>query len=53
MRCQVDTARLDEVLKHLTTSGVRSLISQPSTLEELFLWHYGEQMPGPVEVVAR
>jgi len=47
VRCQVDTARLDDVLKHLTTSGVRSLISQPPTLEELFLRHYGEQAPAP------
>jgi polyether ionophore transport system ATP-binding protein len=43
VRCQVDTAHLDEVLKHLTTSGVRGLISQPPTIEELFLRHYGEQ----------
>jgi ABC-2 type transport system ATP-binding protein len=37
---EVDTARLDEVLGHLTTAGVRSLISRPPTLEELFLRHY-------------
>jgi ABC-2 type transport system ATP-binding protein len=36
----VDTARLDEVLRHLTAAGVRSLTSQPPTLEELFLRHY-------------
>ena len=28
------------VLRHLTNAGVRSLISQPPTLEELFLRHY-------------
>ena len=38
--CQVDTVRLDDVLQHLTSSGVRSLISQPPTLEELFMRHY-------------
>jgi ABC-2 type transport system ATP-binding protein len=40
VRCQVDNARLDEVLRHLTAAGVRSLTSQPPTLEELFLRHY-------------
>jgi ABC-2 type transport system ATP-binding protein len=40
VRCEVDTARLDEVLRHLTAAGVRSLTSQPPTLEELFLRHY-------------
>jgi ABC-2 type transport system ATP-binding protein len=40
VRCQVDTANLDEVLRHLSAAGVRSLISQPPTLEELFLRHY-------------
>jgi ABC-2 type transport system ATP-binding protein len=37
---QVDTANLDEVLRHLSAAGVRSLTSQPPTLEELFLRHY-------------
>src|SRR3954471_502766 len=37
---EVDTARLDSVLAHLTAAGVRSLISRPPTLEELFLRHY-------------
>src|SRR5918995_3927682 len=32
----VDTARLDDVVRHLATRGVRSLTSQPPTLEELF-----------------
>jgi ABC-2 type transport system ATP-binding protein len=36
----VDTAALDTVLRHLTDAGVRSLVSQPPTLEELFLRHY-------------
>jgi ABC-2 type transport system ATP-binding protein len=40
VRLQVDTAHLDEVLKHLSAAGVRSLTSQPPTLEELFLRHY-------------
>jgi ABC-2 type transport system ATP-binding protein len=37
---EVDTAKLDGVLAHLTAAGVRSLISRPPTLEELFLRHY-------------
>ncbi|HZA83744.1 MAG TPA: ABC transporter ATP-binding protein [Actinomycetes bacterium] len=42
---QVDNAQLDEVLRHLSAAGVRSLTSQPPTLEELFLRHY--QADGP------
>ncbi|MCX4639193.1 ABC transporter ATP-binding protein [Streptomyces sp. RPA4-5] len=40
VRLQVDTDKLDAVLRSLGTSGVRSLISTPPTLEELFLRHY-------------
>jgi ABC-2 type transport system ATP-binding protein len=48
VRCQVDTPRLDEVLRHLSAAGVRSLTSQPPTLEELFLRHYqAEQAASP------
>ncbi|MGW5157960.1 ATP-binding cassette domain-containing protein [Nonomuraea wenchangensis] len=38
---EVDTADLDVVLRHLTDTGVRALVSRPPTLEELFLRHYG------------
>ena len=44
VRCEVDTARLDEVLRHLTAAGVRALTSQPPTLEELFLRHYSRRL---------
>lgn len=44
VRFQVDTARLDAALTHLTGFGVRTLISQPPTLEELFLRHYGDEL---------
>jgi ABC-2 type transport system ATP-binding protein len=37
----VDTPSLPDVLRELTAAGVRSLVSQPPTLEELFLRHYG------------
>ena len=40
VRLQVDTQHLDPVLRQLTTFGVRTLVSQPPTLEELFLRHY-------------
>ncbi|GID91574.1 ATP-binding cassette domain-containing protein [Amorphoplanes digitatis] len=40
VRFDVDTTALDAVLRQLTTVGIRSLTSQPPTLEELFLRHY-------------
>ena len=40
VRCQVDNSALDEVLRRLIAAGVRSLVCQPPTLEELFLRHY-------------
>ena len=43
-RFDVDTARLDGALTHLTAFGVRTLTSQPPTLEELFLRHYGDEI---------
>jgi ABC-2 type transport system ATP-binding protein len=39
---EVDTEQLGDVLAHLTTFGILTLTSQPPTLEELFLRHYGE-----------
>ncbi|MER7832834.1 ABC transporter ATP-binding protein [Streptomyces sp. NPDC095602] len=43
VRLQVDTDRLDGVLRCLTGAGVRSLTSAPPTLEELFLRHYEDE----------
>ncbi|GAA0956768.1 ABC transporter ATP-binding protein [Actinocorallia libanotica] len=40
VRCEVDTARLGEVLACLSAVGVRTLTSRPPTLDELFLRHY-------------
>jgi ABC-2 type transport system ATP-binding protein len=40
VRLEVDTTRLQRVLEVLTAAGVRSLVSRPPTLEELFLRHY-------------
>jgi len=42
VKFDVDSTALDSALKHLTSVGVRSLTSQPPTLEELFLRHYEE-----------
>ncbi|GAA1773958.1 ABC transporter ATP-binding protein [Nocardioides hankookensis] len=44
VRFQVDTARLEPALQALVGAGVRSLTSQPPTLEELFLRHYGDEI---------
>jgi ABC-2 type transport system ATP-binding protein len=40
LRCEVDTDKLTAVLAKLAAVGVRSLTSQPPTLEELFLRQY-------------
>ncbi len=40
VKFDVDTPELDKVLRLLTDAGVKSLVSQPPTLEELFLRHY-------------
>ncbi len=45
VRCEVDTDQLGELLRRLTDAGVRSLVSQPPTLEELFLRHYAADSP--------
>jgi ABC-2 type transport system ATP-binding protein len=50
VRFQVDTANLDEVLGRLVRFGVRSLTSQPPTLEELFLRHYEDELPSSERV---
>jgi ABC-2 type transport system ATP-binding protein len=39
----VDTAQLDTVLRRLTEIGLRGLVSQPPTLEALFLRHYEDE----------
>ena len=40
LRAQVDSASLGELIRVLGEAGVSSLISQPPTLEDLFLRHY-------------
>jgi ABC-2 type transport system ATP-binding protein len=40
LRAQVDSDSLGELIRALGDAGVRSLISQPPSLEELFMRHY-------------
>jgi ABC-2 type transport system ATP-binding protein len=42
---EVDTPRLDAALGLLHDAGIRSLTATPATLEELFLRHYGDEIP--------
>jgi ABC-2 type transport system ATP-binding protein len=53
VRLQVDTDRLDGLLRALGETGVRSLTSTPPTLEELFLRHYEEASGSEAAEVAR
>lgn len=39
--CHADADALSDLLRQLSALGVRSITSQPPTLEELFLQHYG------------
>jgi ABC-2 type transport system ATP-binding protein len=43
---QVESDHLDEAIRHLSALGIRSLVSHPPTLEELFLRQYGEDVSG-------
>ena len=40
LHCQVDAEHLGELIRRLGDAGVRSLVSNPPTLEDLFLQHY-------------
>jgi ABC-2 type transport system ATP-binding protein len=46
----VDTDHLDEAMDYLADLRIRSLVSHPPTLEELFLRQYGEDIAEPDEV---
>lgn len=43
----VDDSRVPDVLRALADLGVRDLTVTPPSLEELFLRHYGDRLPGP------
>jgi ABC-2 type transport system ATP-binding protein len=40
----VDTDKIDEAIRQVASLGVRNLVSQPPTLEQLFMRHYGEEL---------
>ena len=40
----VDAEHLDAAIGHLHTLGLRTLVSHPPTLEQLFMRHYGEDL---------
>jgi len=44
---EVETQQLGAVLAELGTAGILTLTSQPPTLEELFLRHYGDDVTEP------
>ncbi len=48
VRFDVDTEHLDEAMDYLTPLRVRSLVSHPPTLEELFLRQFGDVVEEPV-----
>ncbi len=50
VECEVDTDHLGSLLGHLGQFGIRTLTSQPPTLEELFLRHYGDELPAVEDV---
>jgi ABC-2 type transport system ATP-binding protein len=52
VRFDVEPASLDAALRALVTAGVRSLVSQPPTLEELFLRHYQRESAAPDKVAS-
>ncbi len=53
VRCEVDSDKLEDLLRVLVNAGVRTLVSQPPTLEELFLRHYsGDDGDGPASAAA-
>ena len=46
VRFDVDTVHLAEAVQRLSDAGLRTLVSTPPTLEELFLRHYGDEPLG-------
>lgn len=53
VRAQVDSESLGELIRVLGAAGVRSLVSQPPTLEELFMRHYSINGASRQEASAR
>jgi ABC-2 type transport system ATP-binding protein len=53
VRCEVEAGQLNDVLSRLISFGLLSLVSQPPTLEELFLSHYQVEQPAATAGDAR
>src|SRR5262245_20572165 len=53
VRFDVDNDQLEGAVRRLAELGVRSLVSHPPTLEELFLRHYGEELSHEHELADR
>jgi ABC-2 type transport system ATP-binding protein len=47
LRFDVDTHELADVVRRLSDAGIVSLQSNPPTLEEMFLRHYGDEIAAP------
>lgn len=45
-RLSVDANAMDTVMNALAPMGIKSLIAEPPTLEELFIRHYGDKLEG-------
>ena len=52
VRLTVEPEHLDEVAAALARAGLRSLVSNPPTLEELFLREYGDELASEADVDA-
>jgi polyether ionophore transport system ATP-binding protein len=46
LQCEIDGEHLDGAMRRLAEAGVRSLVSRPPTLEQLFLRHYSDELNG-------
>lgn len=44
IRFEVDGDRVDETMRVLASMGIRSIVAQPPTLEQLLLRHYGDDV---------
>jgi len=51
VRFSVDQSELNTVLERLVAFDVRSMVSSPPTLEELFLRHYGDDIAAGRDLV--
>lgn len=44
VRFKVDKKQIDEILSYIVKYNIRSIVSTPPTLEELFMRHYGDDI---------